>query len=142
METHVLNAMGFDVCHPTPLHFLRRFSKAARSDSECHTLAKYLTELAAVHYESLVYAPSLLAAASVLLARTMHPNGDDEGPFVWNATMRHYTGYSRDELQPVAQALVAWGRDVQSGNAKLTAVFRKYSKRFFGVALIPFPADM
>lgn len=47
-QVHILNTLGFDICHPTPIHFLRRFSKAARSDSECHTLAKYLTELAAV----------------------------------------------------------------------------------------------
>ncbi len=163
MEVHILNTLGYDICHPTPLHFLRRFSKAARSDSECHTLAKYLTELAAVHYESLVYAPSLLAAAAVLLARTMHPNGDpDEPPFTWNKTMRHYTGYSREvmtpcsvlschvlkppwrpqELQPAVLAMVQWGRDCQAGTAKLTAVYRKYSKRFFGVATIPFPADL
>lgn len=141
MEVHVLNTLGFDICHPTPLHFLRRFSKAARSDSECHTLAKYLTELAAVHYESLVFAPSMLAAASVLLARSMHANGEDT-PFSWNATMRHYTGYTREELMPCVQALLGWGRECQAGTAKLTAVYRKYSKRFFGVALIPFPDNM
>jgi len=143
MEVHVLNTLNYDICHPTPLHFLRRFSKAARSDSECHTLAKYLTELAAVHYESLVYSPSLLAAAAVLLARTMHPNGDaDETPFTWNKTMRHYTGYTREELQPAVVAMVQWGRDCQAGTAKLTAVYRKYSKRFFGVATIPFPSHL
>lgn len=140
MEVQILNTLNFDVCHPTPLHFLRRYSKAARSDSECHTLAKYLTELAAVHYESLVYAPSLLAAAAVLLARSMHPNGDDE-PFVWSSTMRHYTGYKRLDLLPAVRAMIQWGRDVQGGTAKLTAVYRKYSKRFFGVALIPFPEE-
>lgn len=129
MEVHVLNTLGFDVCHPTPLHFLRRYSKAARSDSECHTLAKYLTELAAVYYESLVWAPSELAAAAVLLARTMHTNEGDDTPFTWNATMRHYTGYSRAHLVPIAQQLIAWGREAQQGTAKLTAVYRKVDVR-------------
>ena len=139
MEVTVLNTLGFDICHPTPIHFLRRFSKAARSDSECHTLAKYLTELAAIHYESLRFLPSLLAASAVFLARTMHEQPDDEEPFEWNTTLTHYTGYSRAEIQPTVLQLAQWARDVQQPTAKLNACYRKYQKRFFGVATIRVP---
>lgn len=141
MEVGVLNTLNFDICHPTPIHFLRRFSKAARSDSECHTLAKYLTELAAIHYEALRFPPSLLAAASVFLSRVMHVQPDEEEPFTWDATMSHYTGYSRSDIQPVVLTLAQWARDIQNPTAKLNAVYRKYSKRFFGVAALPVPTD-
>ncbi len=138
MEVHILNVLGFDICHPTPIHFLRRFSKAARSDSECHTLAKYLTELAAVQYDSLRFAPSMLSAAAVFLSRIMFVQPDEE-PFVWNETMVHYTGYSRADIGPCVLQLAQWARDIQQPTAKLNAVFRKYSKKFFGVALLPVP---
>ena len=142
MEITVLNTLGFDICHPTPIHFLRRFSKAARSDSECHTLAKYLTELSAIHYESLRFPPSLLAAAAVFLARTMHAQPDEDQLFSWDSTMTHYTGYSRTDIQPVVLQLAQWARDIQQPTAKLNACFRKYQKRFFGVALIQLPSAL
>lgn len=135
----MLNTLGFDICHPTPIHFLRRFSKAARSDSECHTLAKYLTELAAVQYDSLRFAPSLQAAAAVFLSRVMFVQPDEEELFVWNETMVHYTGYARADISACVLQLAQWARDVQQPTAKLNAVFRKYSKKFFGVALLPVP---
>lgn len=134
----MLNTLGFDICHPTPIHFLRRFSKAARSDSECHTLAKYLTELAAVQYDALRFAPSLLAAAAVFLSRVMFVQPDEE-PFEWGAAMLHYTAYTARDIAPCVLQLAQWARDVQLPAAKLNAVFRKYSKKFFGVALLPVP---
>jgi hypothetical protein len=140
MEVTILNALGFDICHPTPIHFLRRFSKAARSDSECHTLAKYLTELTAIQHESLCFAPSLIAAAAVHLSRLMFVQPDDE-PFTWNATMVHYTGYTRADIHPCLVRIAQWARDIQLPAAKLNAVYRKYSKKFFGVALLRVPSN-
>lgn len=43
---------------PTPIHFLRRFSKAAQADNATHTLSKYFIELAAVDYKLSEYLPS------------------------------------------------------------------------------------
>jgi hypothetical protein len=140
MEVNILNTLGCDICHPTPIHFLRRFSKAARSDSECHTLAKYLTELTAVQHESLCFAPSLIAAAAVHLSRLMFVQPEDE-PFTWSATMVHYTGYTRADIQPCLVRMAQWGREIQLPTAKLNAVYRKYSKKFFGVALLRVPTN-
>lgn len=139
MEVTVLQALQYEICHPTPIHFLRRFSKAARSDSECHTLAKYLTELAAIRSESLQFTPSMLAAASVFLSRQMHIQPDES--FTWNATMVHYTGYTKQSIRQCVTTLAQWAREAQNPQAKLTAVYRKYSKRFFGVACFPVPSN-
>ncbi len=69
MESSVLNTLGFNLTMPTSLHFLRRFSKAARADTIVHTMAKYLIELALVDYVHLQFLPSMIAAASVYLSR-------------------------------------------------------------------------
>lgn len=71
MERLMLTTLDFNLSTPTPLHFLRRFSKAARSDSRTHTLSKYLTELTLVEYKMLDFLPSQIAAAAVYIARRM-----------------------------------------------------------------------
>lgn len=72
MEVDMLMLLDFNLALPSPLHFLRRFSKAARSDSRIHTLSKYLCELSLLDYGMLKYLPSLVAASAVYLARRMN----------------------------------------------------------------------
>ena len=71
VEKIMLTALDWDLTLPTALLFLRRFSKAARSDSITHTLSKYLTELSLPEYKMLRFVPSKIAASAVYLARTM-----------------------------------------------------------------------
>ena len=71
LETEILMALNWNLAQPTALYFLRRFSKAARSDMTVHTLCKYLIELSLLEYQMLQYLPSLVAATSVFLARKM-----------------------------------------------------------------------
>lgn len=128
-------------------------------------MSKYLLEVAAIHYDSLRFMPSMLAAAAVYLARVMHAPADDEQPqmsasvesdkaalhrlpkhpqlkpFVWGATLRHYTGYNRQDIHAAVIALARWAREIAAPGCKLNAVFRKYSKKFFGVANIPVPDE-
>lgn len=58
MELDILKALDFDLSRPLPIHFLRRFSKAADADSSHHSLAKYLLELAMMEYDLAHYKPS------------------------------------------------------------------------------------
>jgi cyclin B len=71
MERMILITLDFNLALPTPLHFLRRFSKAALSDSRIHTLSKYLIELSMLDYKMLKYLPSVIAGAAVYIARKM-----------------------------------------------------------------------
>lgn len=50
MEKQILKALNFELCPPVSILFLRRYSKAARSDPSTHLLAKYFIELATVDY--------------------------------------------------------------------------------------------
>ena len=134
MERILLNKIEFNLCVAIPLHFLRRFSKAARSDSYTHTLAKYITELSILHYEMVNYLPSEIAAASVYIARMMrgiHP--------VWNSNLRHYTRYSEHQLASVVSTLnqfvtFHWNKPNNDKNA----IFTKYAnRRLLSVANTP-----
>lgn len=71
MERLMLTTLDFNLSASTPLHFLRRFSKASKSDSRTHTLSKYLSELTLTEYNMLKYLPSQIAASSVYIARLM-----------------------------------------------------------------------
>lgn len=61
MEQHILKKLGFQMGRPLPLHFLRRFAKAAhhrKSNNSQYAMAKYFIELAAVDYSMVHHAPS------------------------------------------------------------------------------------
>lgn len=129
MEQNILNTLNFSLTAPTSLYFLRRFSKAARSDYRAHTLCKYILELSLIDIKMLKYKPSMIAASSVLLARIML-NIDDR----WTSTLKYYTRYESGDLSECVrdQAKLI----VENQNTK-QAAFRKYCLgRFDNVALI------
>ena len=67
-ELKILAALNFNVTRPHSLHFLRRNSKAGDANQEQHTLAKFMMECTIGEYELARQPPSLVAAASLLLA--------------------------------------------------------------------------
>ena len=96
MEKTILKALDFNLAYPLPLHFLRRFSKAAHADQEIHTLAKYLMELGLIEYECSGWKPSLLAASALYL--TLHILAGDSKKTQWTDTLAFYTNYREDNL--------------------------------------------
>jgi hypothetical protein len=95
MEISFLRSLKFDLSNPLPLHFLRRFSKAAHADSRIHTMAKYLMELSLIEYDCSHWKPSLLAATSLYLTLQLIA----ENP-AWNETLVFYSNYTESELLP------------------------------------------
>lgn len=59
--------MRFELGAPTPIHFLRRFSKAAQADGQTHVLSKYFIELAAIDYTLSEYLPSEVSFSFAIL---------------------------------------------------------------------------
>eukprot|EP01112_Ceratiomyxa_fruticulosa_P004065 TRINITY_DN1440_c0_g2_i1.p1 TRINITY_DN1440_c0_g2~~TRINITY_DN1440_c0_g2_i1.p1 ORF type:complete len:295 (-),score=57.19 TRINITY_DN1440_c0_g2_i1:301-1185(-) len=132
MERSILSTLGFNLSVPTPIHFLRRFSKAARSDSRIHTLSKYLTELSLPEYKMVQYLPSVIAAASVFLARQMAGVTP-----TWTPTLIKYTTYQEKDVISCARELNAIARKA-STSAILRATYNKYkSEKLLSVARIP-----
>lgn len=59
MEKKVFTGLGFNLAKPLPIHFLRRFAKAAGAlGDRQYMAAKYFMELASIDYEMTKYDPS------------------------------------------------------------------------------------
>uniref|UniRef100_A0A2C9U1F9 B-like cyclin n=2 Tax=Manihot esculenta TaxID=3983 RepID=A0A2C9U1F9_MANES len=74
MESNVLNYLKFEMTAPTAKCFLRRFVRAAQGiyevpSMQLECLANYVTELSLPEYNMLCYAPSLIAASAIFLAK-------------------------------------------------------------------------
>jgi hypothetical protein len=126
MEQTVLNTLHFNLTHPTPLHFLRRYSKASDSDYLLHTLCKYLIELSLLDINLLKYAPSLISAASVYLGRAMVGKVPS-----WTPTLEYYTTYKESKVRECACALNGFLKKTQKSTS-LKAIKKKYSTEKFG----------
>nr|CAD7429840.1 unnamed protein product [Timema monikensis] len=134
MEQHMLMKLEFKLGRPVPLHFLRRFSRAADASSEQHAVAKYLMELCLVECDMCHYAPSMIAAAALYLSLSIINNPCMEP--VWTKNIQHYSRYNVGEVEPVAKKLAAVVKKLD--NSKLMAVKKKYShSKYAKVSLRP-----
>ncbi|KAG7283722.1 hypothetical protein CRUP_034346, partial [Coryphaenoides rupestris] len=132
MEQLILKSLKFNLGRPLPLHFLRRASKAANSNVEKHTLAKYLMELTLVDYDMVHYRPSEIAAASLCLAQLLLED------IPWSPTQHHYASYDENHLKPIMQHLAKNVVTVNEGKTKFLAVKNKYSSsKLMKISLIP-----
>jgi hypothetical protein len=68
MEEEILATLQFSLQFISPLHFLRRFSKAAQSDYQIHTLCKYIIEVSMIDIRLLKYLPSGMEIIFVFLS--------------------------------------------------------------------------
>ena len=128
MEVELLAVLRFELSVPTTILFLRRFSNAAGSSPQLHTLCKYLIELCLIDYRMLKYNPSTQAAAAVYLARRMTKTTP-----VWTPTLEYYSKHSVDDLLPCARSmneLVHFARH----DRKLFAFLKYHSKQFGSVS--------
>jgi len=131
MERNILVTLDFHLNYALPLHFLRRWSKAAHSDSKVHTLCKYLIELSILDYDLLQFLPSMIAASAVFIARKMCGILPP-----WTHTLEHYSGFTATDVLPCARLLNQLL--LKQATSKFQATRVKYSsEKFLGVALIP-----
>ncbi|KAL3638851.1 hypothetical protein CASFOL_016758 [Castilleja foliolosa] len=127
MESNVLNYLKFEMTAPTVKCFLRRFVRAAQGLNEApllqlECLANYVAELSLVEYSMLCFAPSLIAASSIFLAKfILLPS---KSP--WDSTLHHYTLYQPYDLRDCVIAL--HGLCCNNPNSSLPAIREKYSQ--------------
>ncbi|CAJ1916091.1 unnamed protein product [Sphenostylis stenocarpa] len=131
MEKIILGKLEWTLTVPTPYVFLVRFIKASVPDQELEIMTHFLSELGLMHYDTLMYSPSMVAASAVFAARcTLNKTP------LWNETLKLHTGYSQEQLMDCARLLVSFHSTV--GNGKLKVVFKKYSDPQKGaVAALP-----
>ncbi|KAF9226410.1 hypothetical protein BS17DRAFT_729579 [Gyrodon lividus] len=99
-ERYVLKTIDWNLSLPNPMHFLRRISKADDYDVKARTIGKYLLEVGALEWRLLATPPSLMAAASIWLARLIL--GNDR----WTANLAHYSSYAESSLIPTANLML------------------------------------
>jgi len=131
MENLILNKLKFRLTTPLALQFLRRYSKAAGSDYNVHSLCKYILETMLLDVNVHIHPASLIAAGSVYIARKMTGQKN-----LWNATLEHYTSYPEEEVRTCA--LFMNTRLKSTRGSSLKAIEKKYSLPKFGqVTVIP-----
>ncbi|CAB3240520.1 unnamed protein product [Arctia plantaginis] len=121
-ERDIMSKLGFCLARPVPLHFLRRFVKAAHGTSKNHHLAKYFVDLCLVEYSMAHYRPSELAAAAICLS--LHLLSGKELEDVWTPTLSYYSCYSLKHIDPIIRKLAKIVINVS--NSKYKAVYNKY----------------
>lgn len=100
MEHLVLKVLGFDLSTPSSHLFVSQLGEMSHSDEKTTHLAMYLNELSLMSGEDFLrYSPSLVAAASVALAR--HTLGSEP----WPETVAMSSGIAVAELQECLLAL-------------------------------------
>lgn len=135
MERRVLDTLNFELTTPTAKSFLRRFLRAAEADQKAEFLASFLAELSLLEYAFLRFEPSRVAASCVLVALWAL------GRPPWGATLRHFAGYTAEELRECATEL-AGAYAKARGAAALPAVREKYSQhKFKSVSCVVPPAE-
>ncbi|KAK8642872.1 hypothetical protein V6N13_012199 [Hibiscus sabdariffa] len=127
MESSVLNYLKFEMTAPTAKCFLRRFVRAAQGINEVplmqlECMANYIAELSLLEYSMLCYAPSLVAASAIFLAKFILV--PEKKP--WNSTLQHYTLYKPSDLVKCVNDLhrLCCNND----NSTLPAIREKYSQ--------------
>ncbi|KAG2334557.1 hypothetical protein Bca52824_005737 [Brassica carinata] len=130
MEKTILGNLEWYLTVPTQYVFLVRFIKASMSDPEMENMVHFLAELGMMHYETLKFCPSMLAASAVYTARCSL----NKSP-AWTDTLTFHTGYSESEIMECSKLLAL--HHSRCGESRLRAVYKKYSKvENGGVALV------
>ena len=130
-EVEICKAIDFQFVRPMLIDFLRRYDKAAMSDSLGHALGKYLILLSTLHFNICMFKPSLIASAAVYLENRLLKK-----PSYWNDTLVFYTGYNEDELQDVSRELLLIYRFQKNQTCKNKSMFKKFSESNNAVALL------
>ncbi|KAG8389765.1 hypothetical protein BUALT_Bualt01G0012600 [Buddleja alternifolia] len=133
MESDVLNYLKFEMTAPTTKCFLRRFVRAAQGVNEApllqlECLVNYIAELSLIEYSMLCFAPSLIAASSIFLAKVILV--PSKRP--WNSTLQHYTLYQPSDLRDCVLALHSLC--CNSSGSSLPAIREKYSQHKYKFA--------
>ncbi|CDO75435.1 hypothetical protein BN946_scf184693.g4 [Trametes cinnabarina] len=99
-ERYVLKTIDWNLSYPNPIHFLRRISKADDYNVQVRTIGKYLLEIQCLEWRLIAAPPSLLAAASIWLARLILGFSD------WTPNLAHYSSYRESDIVPTANLML------------------------------------
>ncbi|KAJ8760550.1 hypothetical protein K2173_015217 [Erythroxylum novogranatense] len=131
MEKTILRKLEWTLTVPTHYVFLARFIKASIPDTKFENLVYFLAELGMMHYDTIMFCPSMLAASAVYAARcTLNITP------LWTHTLKLHSGFSESQLKDCAELLVSYHS--KAAENKLQTVLKRYSSPLReAVALLP-----
>src|SRR6056300_1445222 len=134
MEGVLLKKLDYRITIPSAHAFLLRYLQAAHANKTIVQLSCYILDGTLQSYNMLHYMPSQLAAASILIARTV------EGRNSWSPTLLKYTKYREEDIKLIARAIL----DAKASTSpELQAVNKKYARTAYGcVANLTLPTDL
>ncbi|KAI8363932.1 cyclin-like protein [Blakeslea trispora] len=119
-ERFILQVLNFKLCYPNPLNFLRRVcTEEMNCDIHTRTLAKYFMEASCIDHRFIGVRPSLIAAASLWLAKRMLAKGK------WNTSLTKLSGYAPEDLKSTVELML----DYLAQPVTHDAFFRKWSTK-------------
>ncbi|KAH9675274.1 Cyclin-B1-2 [Citrus sinensis] len=120
MEKTILGKLEWTLTVPTYYVFL-----------DMENTVYFLAELGMMHYDTLMFSPSMVAASAVYAARCTL----NRSP-AWTDTLRFHTGFSETQLMDCARLLVYFHS--KASESRLQVVHKKYSRTQRGsVSLLP-----
>eukprot|EP00588_Corethron_pennatum_P026997 CAMPEP_0194327028 /NCGR_PEP_ID=MMETSP0171-20130528/39376_1 /TAXON_ID=218684 /ORGANISM="Corethron pennatum, Strain L29A3" /LENGTH=569 /DNA_ID=CAMNT_0039086823 /DNA_START=163 /DNA_END=1869 /DNA_ORIENTATION=- len=137
MELKICLSHSFCLRSVTPYHFIGRFLSASDLDCSRHheimeKMASYLLEISLLHYPFVEAKSSLVAAASIFLAR-LNLGIRDRNGCIWSKALEYYSRQSVTDLEEAVLELHQVQHDAE--NSTLKSVFLKYkSKKFAHVS--------
>ena len=131
-ERAMLQVLGFSLCSPLPLQFLRwaRVEDPVTVTQEIHCLAKYMVELSLVDYHLVHILPSMRAAAAVTAAVRILGQTAAASKWIKQFGSSSGSGYSVYSLYWVMKRMVQI-LSVASSNKTLLTIYRKFTNRVF-----------
>jgi len=125
MEREMLMTLDFELTAPSAYRFLERFrrlSSLTSSDDALFFFAQYIQEIALLDASLLLYKPSELAAASLILATKSIKKAN-----LWNNELEKTTGISEEFISKAVEDVKSFVLEV---NPKfLTTLKYKFSKK-------------
>uniref|UniRef100_A0A915E662 G2/mitotic-specific cyclin-B3 n=1 Tax=Ditylenchus dipsaci TaxID=166011 RepID=A0A915E662_9BILA len=123
-ERRFFRTVGLDLGMPISYRFLRRYARVCKVDMAMLTLARYILETSLMFFEFCRVSESLIAVACFLLALRMKDMD-------WTLTLQKYSGYKKEQVEPLVYALNHMIVKRESTYAHLNAIFKKYSHKVF-----------
>ena len=123
-EKTILRQLDYQLNKPSPIMFLRRYSKLMSTDRRVHNLAKYILELSLIEPANSCLPSSKKAGAALLLAATIL-SPDEQPHKLWCTTLVVYSKYEVDQLQ---ETRIKLKRSLIEGHGhkQLKAIREKY----------------
>lgn len=147
-EFKILDQVKY-LSNPMPIEFLRVYDGIFEHSAEKHTLTKMILEHALFSKKLITYNPSTLAMCiSYMSTQRYTLNSEQENKCYHEQnnikddfkTITNFS-YSDIEESECFKELVEWTKNLYKDDWKYTAVKRKYSVRYFGVAKLKFIDD-